>query len=110
MKELSEMQAAVRSASKILPQGSKTNPGLLSAPGDTSVLPTENLNGIVTYDPSEFLITAGAGTPLQTLVAALEQHGQYLPFDPMWGESGSTIGGAALELQPKFEGEFLHLR
>lgn len=94
MNELSEMQAAIRSARKILPQGNKTNPGLHSAPADCSMLSTANLNGIVTYDPSEFLISALAGTPIQTLVAALEEHGQYLPFDPMWVESGSTIGGA----------------
>lgn len=94
MKVLSEMQAAVRSLSKILPQGNKTYPGLLSAPADTSMLPTANLNGIVTYDPSEFLITALAGTPLHTLVSALAEQGQYLPFDPLWGERGSTIGGA----------------
>ena len=94
MKELSDIQAAIRSAKKILPQGNKTNPGLLSAPDDTLMLPTANLNGIVTYDPSEFLITALAGTPLHTLVSALAEQGQYLPFGPMWAESGSTIGGA----------------
>ncbi|RZA10582.1 MAG: glycolate oxidase subunit GlcE, partial [Proteobacteria bacterium] len=49
--------------------------------------------GIVSYDPTELVITARAGTPLQTLRAAVEQAGQMLPFEPpAYGEQ-ATLGG-----------------
>ncbi len=49
--------------------------------------------GILTYDPSEFLISAKAGTRVTDLQLALSEHGQYLPCDPLFGAAGSTIGG-----------------
>src|SRR5207253_6842143 len=54
---------------------------------------TAGLRGITEYDPSEFTFTAGAGTPVREIVAALAESGQYLPFDPMLVEAGATLGG-----------------
>ena len=34
-----------------------------------------------------------AGTPLREVKAALAEHGQYLPFDPILVEQGATLGG-----------------
>ena len=39
--------------------------------------------GIVAYEPSEFVFTALAATPVAEIAAELGQHNQYLPFDPM---------------------------
>ena len=51
------------------------------------------LTGIVDYDPAEYTLTARAGTPLHEIVAALEDEGQFLPFDPYLVGAGATLGG-----------------
>ena len=40
------------------------------------------LAGIVSYEPSELVVTALAGTPLAELEALLARHGQCLAFEP----------------------------
>nr|WP_296254674.1 MULTISPECIES: glycolate oxidase subunit GlcE [unclassified Pseudomonas] len=61
------------------------------------VLDTRAHRGIVTYDPTELVITARAGTPLSELNAALEQAGQMLPCEPPTFSDGgvgdATVGG-----------------
>ena len=46
------------------------------------VLDTTSLSGITSYEPSELVVTARAGTPLRELEAALAGQGQCLPFEP----------------------------
>jgi glycolate oxidase FAD binding subunit len=50
--------------------------------------------GILSYEPSELVITARAGTPLDEIEQALAEQGQLLPFEPPHFGPGSTIGGA----------------
>lgn len=57
------------------------------------LLETTALAGIVSYEPSELVITAGAGTPLLELEALLAAHGQCLPFEPPHFSASSTMGG-----------------
>ena len=45
-------------------------------------LDTRGLTGIVSYEPSELVVTVRAGTPLAELEAVLADKGQYLPFEP----------------------------
>lgn len=57
---------------------------------------TLGCQGIVSYEPSELVITAQAGTPLAEIEAELARRGQYLPFEPpRWGHvpGGGTLGG-----------------
>ncbi|GIX00199.1 MAG: hypothetical protein KatS3mg111_3531 [Pirellulaceae bacterium] len=49
--------------------------------------------GIISYDPSEFLITAWSGTTMSELCQATAEHGQWLPFDPLFVDFGATLGG-----------------
>lgn len=77
----------------ILPVGARTKPALSSCDGQTTLLDMRNLTGIVSYDSSEFLISAQAGTPLTELQAALDEERQYLPFDPLFVSQGATLGG-----------------
>lgn len=49
--------------------------------------------GIVTYEPTELIVTARAGTPLSELEAALADKGQMLAFEPPWFGAGATLGG-----------------
>lgn len=49
--------------------------------------------GIVSYEPTELVITAKSGTPLAELDRCLESEGQMLGFEPPHCGPGSTIGG-----------------
>ncbi|MBK1721702.1 glycolate oxidase subunit GlcE [Thiocystis violacea] len=54
-------------------------------------------SGILTYQPTELVLTARCGTPLAEIEAALAEAGQMLPFEPPhWapaGGVGATLGG-----------------
>lgn len=56
-------------------------------------LELRELAGISSYEPTELVVTARAGTPLSQLDAALAASGQYLPFDPPRFGAGGTVGG-----------------
>ncbi len=51
------------------------------------------LTGVTSYEPSELVVTARAGTPLAALEAELADQGQCLPFEPPRFVPGSTVGG-----------------
>lgn len=46
------------------------------------ILDTRALRGIVSYEPSELVVTVRAGTPLAELEAVLAEQGQCLAFEP----------------------------
>ena len=52
------------------------------------------LSGISTYEPTELVLTAKAGTTLATLESALADASQMLPFEPPRFGGGGTLGGA----------------
>ncbi len=56
-------------------------------------LELSGLCGVVSYEPSELVITALAGTPLTEIEQILAEHGQMLAFDPPRFGQASTIGG-----------------
>ena len=49
--------------------------------------------GVVSYEPSELVVTARAGTPLAELEALLASQGQCLPFEPPHFGPNATVGG-----------------
>ncbi len=62
-------------------------------------LDLSQLRGISLYEPEELVLTAGAGTPLAEIEAAVAEKGQQLAFEPMhmaplYGNEGGTLGGA----------------
>jgi glycolate oxidase FAD binding subunit len=57
------------------------------------VLDVSGLCGISSYEPTELVVSARAGTPLADLEAALVEHGQCLPFEPPRFAPGGTVGG-----------------
>lgn len=89
-----ELAAAVRSAPRVIATGAGTKPRLSAVPADVIRISTARLAGITEYEPSEFTFTALAGTPVREIRAALGDRGQYLPFEPVLAEAGSTLGGA----------------
>jgi len=88
---LPELREAVLSAPRVIAVGAETKPRLSAV--DAVKISTRQLRGITEYDPSEFTFTALAGTPVKEIITTLAEKGQYLPFDPMLVEAGSTIGG-----------------
>lgn len=57
------------------------------------VLDVRGLAGISSYEPTELVITARAGTPLAELEAALAERNQCLAFEPPRFGVSSTVGG-----------------
>jgi len=57
------------------------------------VLDTRAYAGIVSYEPSELVVTARCGTPLVELEAALAEKGQCLAFEPPHFGPDATVGG-----------------
>lgn len=57
------------------------------------VLDTRPYSGIVSYEPSELVVTVRAGTPLAELEAVLAGQGQCLAFEPPRYGDGGTVGG-----------------
>jgi glycolate oxidase FAD binding subunit len=66
------------------------------------LLDTRGLSGVISYEPTELVVTVGCGTPLVELEALLAGQGQCLAFEPPhvhWsaphgaGTSPATVGG-----------------
>jgi glycolate oxidase FAD binding subunit len=88
---LDQVNQALADATPLRIQGGNSKAFLgRSVAGKT--LDTRIHRGIVSYDPTELVITARAGTPLSELTQALDQAGQMLPCEPPdFGEA--TLGG-----------------
>ena len=57
------------------------------------VLDVRGYAGIVSYEPTELVVTARAGTLLAELEETLAQSGQMLPFEPPHFGASATVGG-----------------
>jgi glycolate oxidase FAD binding subunit len=57
------------------------------------VLSTRDYRGIVSYEPSELVVTVRCGTTLAELEAALAEKGQSLAFEPPHFGDEATVGG-----------------
>ena len=110
---MSNMELALRSATdRIAAARADATPLCLRGGGSKDflgrshgdLLDTRDLRGIVSYEPTELVVTVGCGTPLAELEALLAEQGQCLPFEPphlRWslaGASGAeatpaTVGG-----------------
>ncbi|NMG45256.1 glycolate oxidase subunit GlcE [Aromatoleum toluvorans] len=57
------------------------------------VFDTRGHAGVVSYEPTELVVTARAGTPLAELEALVAERGQMLAFEPPHFGAGATVGG-----------------
>lgn len=89
--DIQHLQEVVRSSAQVTTRGAGTK----SAPQRTSAttLQMAGLSGVIEYQPTEFVITAWAGTPVREVIQMLDERGQYLPFDPLLVQRGATLGG-----------------
>ena len=89
--ELLAEAAARRQA--VAPVGGGTALGLGNPPERVDVvLSTAELAGIIDYEPSDLVLSVGAGARLGDVQVVLGEHGQRLPIDPPGG-GDATIGG-----------------
>jgi len=102
------MDAELEKLSEKVREAARSKTGLRLCGGGTKdfygqalegeVLDTRGLSGIVTYEPSELVITARCGTRLAEVEAAMRGRGQMFAFEPphfaQFGSGGATLGGA----------------
>lgn len=82
-----------RRALNIFGGGSRPNIGRNASSQES--LRTNELNGVISYEPSELVLRVGAGTPITDVQQLLATNGQYLPFEPhdFGAQGASTVGG-----------------
>ncbi|QCI13313.1 glycolate oxidase subunit GlcE [Pseudomonas putida] len=89
---LEQVNQALNERTPLRIQGGNSK-AMLGRPVQGEVLDTRVHRGIVSYDPTELVLTARAGTPLAEIEAALQAQGQMLPFEPPHLGPEATLGG-----------------
>jgi glycolate oxidase FAD binding subunit len=89
---IEQVQAARAEGRKLNIRGGDSK-AFYGGPPQGDALDVRPLSGISSYEPSELVVTARAGTPLAGLEAALAEKGQCLPFEPPRFTEGGTVGG-----------------
>jgi len=89
---LAQVNQALNQGTPLRIQGSNSK-AMLGNPVAGEVLDTRSHRGIVSYDPTELVLTARAGTPLREIEAALHEAGQMLPCEPPHLGPEATLGG-----------------
>ena len=91
LREISDLVAEAANAKiplEVRGRGSKYEVGRYIQSG--SVVSTEHLVGISLYEPTELVMSAAAGTPLDDIRNILAEHGQQLAFEPI--DLGPALG------------------
>lgn len=97
LSELSEQVATARAAKRTLRIRGGGTKAFYGNPwsGDETAgwLDLAPYSGVITYEPSELVLTARSGTPLAEIEALVAGQGQMLAFEPPRFGSGGTLGG-----------------
>jgi glycolate oxidase subunit GlcD len=96
-KRASEIMEAIKSAASqnqaVIPAGSGTFKQFGNLPNrETQSVSSLSMADVIEYDPSNQVITAGAGMSLAALQQHLKANNQWLPVRPPFFGSGATIG------------------
>ncbi len=89
---LDQVNQALAAKTPLRIQGSGSK-AFLGRAAEGQLLDVREHRGIVSYDPTELVVTARAGTPLAELEATLDEAGQMLPCEPPHFAEGATVGG-----------------
>lgn len=77
----------------VIPVGGGTSLSLGNPPrGADIALSTRALSAVIDYEPTDLVLSVGAGARFSDVQAVLGEHGQRLPLDPAGGDE-ATIGG-----------------
>ena len=94
---VAQIRAAAQHKQTLVIQGGNSKSFYGETATSANVLDTRAHSGIVSYEPSELVVTVRAGTPLAELEAVLNAQGQCLAFEPphfsVDGQSHATVGG-----------------
>jgi glycolate oxidase FAD binding subunit len=91
--------AAGAAGTPLLIAGNASKAGLMRSVQAARTLSTTGLSGISLYSPQEMILSAGAGTPLAEIEAAIADKGQHLIAEPpdfsalLGTHAAQTIGG-----------------
>ncbi|NUT79134.1 glycolate oxidase subunit GlcE [Pseudomonas sp. C1C7] len=89
---LEQVNLALENATPLRIQGSNSK-AFLGRIVAGEILDTRTHRGIVSYDPTELVITARCGTPLTQLTQVLDAAQQMLACEPPAFGDGATVGG-----------------
>ena len=89
---LEQVRTALDRRTPLRIQGGNSK-AMLGRPVAGEPIDTTGHCGIVSYDPTELVLTARAGTPLQAIETALHEAGQMLPCEPPHLGPRATLGG-----------------
>ena len=89
---LEQVNQALENATPLRIQGSNSK-AFLGRTTAGEILDTRSHRGIVSYDPTELVVTARCGTPLSQLTQVLDAAQQMLPCEPPSFGDGATVGG-----------------
>jgi glycolate oxidase subunit GlcD len=88
-----EIRQAASEGLPVEPVGSGTYSQYGNSGAENAVrIDATSLSEIVDYDPSNQVITVGAGMPFKALQQKLKRHNQWLPLRPPFFRDSSTIG------------------
>ena len=93
-----DLAAFVKAQDRVHVMGNGSKTALHRVASDVAAVKTTRLCGISDYQPQEYTLTAGAGTPVAALRDALREKRQYLPFDPLLPDEASIGGTVAANL------------
>jgi glycolate oxidase FAD binding subunit len=89
---LEQVNQALENATPLRLQGSNSK-AFLGRINAGEILDTRSHRGVVSYDPTELVITVRCGTPLAELKQVLDAEQQMLPCEPPAFGDGATVGG-----------------
>ncbi|MDR5644419.1 glycolate oxidase subunit GlcE [Burkholderia cenocepacia] len=89
---LAEVRSAIEARQPVKIRGGDTK-AFLGRPTIGTEIDTRCHRGIVSYDPTELVVTVRAGTRLQELEQVLDASGQMLPPESPVFDSRATVGG-----------------
>ncbi|MFL9864848.1 glycolate oxidase subunit GlcE [Paraburkholderia fungorum] len=89
---VAEVSQAHRGGTPLKIRGGNSK-AFLGRPVPGTPIDTRSHRGVVSYDPTELVITARAGTPVAELNAVLDAAGQMLPCEPPVFNGTATVGG-----------------
>ena len=88
-----QISHAARQGQTMAIQGGNSKAFYGAATHSDAVLDIRAHSGIVSYEPSELVVTVRCGTPLAELEAVLAEQGQCLAFEPPHFGDTATVGG-----------------
>ena len=88
-----QIKEAYHAGTKIFIRGGASKAFLMDAQEDSEILNISDYYGIISYEPSELVITVRAGTRVKSVESMLSARGQCFPFEPPLFGGNATIGG-----------------